>query len=126
MHLHTRIMKKIITLAIMATLTLNVSAADEDKKPAKKGTNNKSAIAKFLPELKLTNEQKPKFAALQKEMREFYASQKKKSAAEKKTAANAFHKKRRASLKELFTEAQWAKWTDFQKKRSAERKKNNK
>ena len=66
MHLHTRIMKNIITLAIMATLTLNVSAASDDKKPAKKGTNNKSAIAKFLPDLKLTNEQKPKFAALLK------------------------------------------------------------
>ena len=107
-------MKKIIMLAVAAMLAFNVSAAD--KKAKKQWTL-------MLAELKLSDEQMPKFQALQKEQKEFLAEQKKRSAEEKKTAGKPFWKARTAKLKELFTEDQMSVWNAYQAKQKAARKK---
>ena len=107
-------MKKIIMLAVAAMLAFNVSAAD--KKAKKQWTL-------MLAELKLSDEQNPKFQALQKEQKAFMAEQKKRSAAEKKEAGQPFWKARNAKLKELFTEEQMTVWKAFQAKQRAAREK---
>ena len=70
-------MNKIWILLLAAVLSFNAQAAD--KKAKKQWTL-------MLAELKLSDEQNPKFQALQKEQKEFLAEQKKRSAEEKKTA----------------------------------------
>ena len=107
-------MKKIIMLAVAAMLAFNVSAAD--KKAKKQWTL-------MLAELKLSDEQNPKFQALQKEQKEFLAAQQQRSAEEKKTAGKPFWKARTAKLKELFTEDQMSVWNAYQAKQKAARKK---
>ena len=107
-------MKKLIMLAVAAMLAFNVSAAD--KKAKKQWTL-------MLAELKLSDEQNPKFQALQKEQKEFLAEQKKRSAEEKKTAGKPFWKARTAKLKELFTEDQMSVWNAYQAKQKAAREK---
>ena len=107
-------MKKIIMLAVAAMLAFNVSAAD--KKAKKQWTL-------MLAELKLSDEQNPKFQALQKEQKEFLAEQKKRSAEEKKTAGKPFWKARTAKRKELFTEDQMSVWNAYQAKQKAAREK---
>ena len=112
-------MNKIWILILAAVLSFNAQAEDkEGKKP--KGN---PAYTKLIAELKLTEEQRPKFQALQKEQKAFSAEQKKRSAEEKKTAGKPFWKARTAKLKELFTEEQMAAWKAFQAKQRAAREK---
>ena len=113
-------MYKIWILILAAVLSFNAQAAD---KKAKKAKGN-PAYTKLIAELKLTEEQKPKFQALQKEQKAFSAEQKKRSAEEKKEAGKPFYKARTAKLKELLTETQLTQWKAFQaKQRSAREKK---
>ena len=112
-------MNKIWILILAAVLSFNAQAAD---KKAKKAKGN-PAYTKLIAELKLTEEQRPKFQALQKENREFAAAQKKRSAEEKKEAGRPFWKARQAKLKELFTETQFTQWKAFQAKQKAAREK---
>ena len=58
-------MNKIWILLMAAVLSFNAQAADEKAKKPK----GKSVYAKMVASLKLTAEQKPKFQALQKELR---------------------------------------------------------
>jgi len=112
-------MNKIWILLLAAVLSFNAQAAD---KKAKKQKGN-AAYTKLMADLKLTDEQKPKFAALQKEQKAFAAEQKKRSATEKKEAGQPFWKERNAKLKELFTEEQLTQWKAFQAKQRAAREK---
>ena len=112
-------MNKIWILLLAAVLSFNAQAAD---KKAKKPKGN-AAQAKLIAELKLTEEQRPKFQVLQKEQKAFMAEQKKRSAEEKKTAGKPFYKARNANLKELFTEEQLTQWKAFQAKQRAAREK---
>ena len=112
-------MNKIWILLLAAVLSFNAQAADKKTKKQKGNT----AFSKMVAELKLTDEQKPKFQALQKEQGKFMAEQKKRSAEEKKTAGKPFYKARNAKLKELFTEEQLTQWKAFQAKQRAAREK---
>jgi len=112
-------MNKIWILILAAVLSFNVQAAD---KKGKKPKGN-PALTKLIAELKLTEEQRPKFQALQKENREFAAAQKKRSAEEKKEAGRPFWKARQTKLKELFTDEQMTAWKAFQAKQRAAREK---
>ena len=112
-------MNKIWILLLAAVLSFNAQAAD------KKGKKPKGNVAhtKLIAELKLTEEQRPKFQALQKEQKAFAAAQKKRSAAEKKEAGKTFYKERNAKLKEMLTETQLTQWKEFQAKQRAAREK---
>ena len=112
-------MNKIWILLLAAVLSFNTQAAD---KKAKKPKGN-AAQAKLIAALKLSEEQRPKFQALQKEQKAFMAEQKKRSADEKKTAGKPFYKARNAKLKELLTETQLTQWKAFQAKQRAARQK---
>ena len=112
-------MNKIWILMLAAVLSFNAQAADKKGKKAK----GNPAYTKLIAELKLTEEQRPKFQALQKEQKAFMAKQKKRSAAEKKEAGKTFYKERGAKLKELFTETQLTQWKAFQAKQRAARQK---
>jgi len=112
-------MNKIWILLLAAVLSFNAQAADKKGKKAKGNT----AYTKLIAELKLSDEQKPKFAALQEEAKAFAAEQKKRSAEEKKTAGKPFYKARNAKLQELFTEEQMTQWKAFQAKQRAAREK---
>ena len=112
-------MNKIWILLLAAVLSFNAQAVD---KKAKKQKGN-TAYTKLIAELKLSDDQKPTFQALQKEQKEFMAEQKKRSAEEKKTAGKPFWKTRNAKLKELFTEDQMSVWKAYQTKQKAAREK---
>ena len=112
-------MNKIWILLLAAVLSFNAEAAD---KKAKKAKGN-PAHTKLIAELKLSDEQKPKFKALQKEQKAFAAEQKKRSAEEKKAAGKTFYKERNTKLKELFNETQLTQWKAFQAKQRAAREK---
>ena len=112
-------MNKIWILILAAVLSFNVQAAD---KKGKKPKGN-PAYTKLIAELKLSEEQRPKFQALQKEQKAFMAEQKKRSAEEKKEAGKPFYKARTAKLKELLTETQLTQWKAFQAKQKAAREK---
>ena len=112
-------MNKIWILLLATVLSFNAQAEDEK---AKKPKGN-PAQAKLIAELKLSDEQKPKFQALQKEQKAFAAEQKKRSAEEKKEAGKPYYKARNAKLKELFTEEQLTQWKAFQAKQKAAREK---
>ena len=105
----------------MLAAVLSFNAQADDKKGKKPKGN--PAQAKLIAELKLSEEQRPKFQALQKEQKTFAAEQKKRSAEEKKEAGKPFYKARNAKLKELFTEKQLTQWKEFQAKQRAARQK---
>ena len=104
---------------LAAVLSFNAQAADKKGKKPKGST----AYTKLVAELKLSEEQRPKFQALQKEQKAFSAEQKKRSAEEKKTAGKPFYKARNAKLKELLTETQLTQWKAYQAKQKAAREK---
>ncbi len=104
---------------LAAVLSFNAQAADKKGKKPK----GKSVYAKMVAELKLTEEQRPKWQALQKEQKTFVAKQKKRSAAEKKEAGKTFYKERNEKLKEMLTEPQLTQWKEFQAKQRAAREK---
>ena len=112
-------MNKIWILLLAAVLSFNAQAADKKGKKAK----GNPAYTKLIAELKLTEEQKPKFQALQKEQSEFLAAQKKRSAEEKKASGKPYYKERNAKLKKLLTETQLTQWKAYQAKQRAARQK---
>ena len=112
-------MNKIWILLLAAVLSFNAQAADKNAKKPKGNT----AYTKLIAELKLSEEQRPKFQVLQKEQKAFMAEQKKRSAEEKKEAGKPFYKARNAKLKELLTETQLTQWKAFQAKQRAAREK---
>ncbi len=112
-------MNKIWILILAAVLSFNAEAQDKKGKKPKGNT----AYTKLIAELKLTEKQRPKFQALQKEQKAFMAEQKKRSAEEKKTAGKPFYKARNAKLKELLTETQLTQWKAYQAKQRAAREK---
>ena len=112
-------MNKIWILLLAAVVSFNAQAADKKGKKAK----GNGPYARGIAALKLTDKQKPKFRALQKEQSEFLAAQKKRSAEEKKAAGKTYYKERNAKLKELLTETQLTQWKEFQTKQRAARQK---
>ena len=114
-------MNKFITLVAAALMAMNVSAEDKPKKG--KGAKLNPAYQQLLADLKLTDEQKPKFQALQKEQSAFTAEQKKRSAEEKKAAGQPFYKARTAKIKELFNQDQLKVWWKYQAEQRAARQK---
>jgi uncharacterized protein YecT (DUF1311 family) len=121
-HLSFVFMKKFIVLVAAALMAMNVSAEDKPKKG--KGAKINPAYQQLLADLKLTDEQKPEFQALQKEQSAFMAEQKKRSAEEKKTAGQPFYKARTAKIKELFNQDQLKIWWKYQaEQRTARQKK---
>ena len=111
-------MKKIMMAVFTTVLALNVVAEDKEKKP-----KAETPHSKMVASLKLTDEQKLQFRALQKEQGKFTAAQKKRSADEKQAAGKVFYKERQAKLKKLFTAEQMKIWNQYQAKRRAERQK---
>ena len=114
-------MNKFIILVATALMAMNVSAEDKPKKG--KGAKLNPAYQQLLSDLKLTDEQQPKFQALQKEQSAFMAEQKKRSAEEKKTAGQPFYKARTAKIKELFNQDQLKVWRKYQAQQRAAREK---
>ena len=114
-------MNKLIPLVVAALMAMNVSAEDKPKKG--KGPKLNPAYQQLLGDLKLTDEQQPKFQALQKEQSAFMAEQKKRSAEEKKTAGQPFYKARTAKIKELFNQDQLKVWRKYQAQQRAAREK---
>ena len=112
-------MNKIWILLLAAVVSFNAQAADKKGKKAK----GNGPYARGIAALKLTDKQKPKFRALQKEQSEFLAAQKKRSAEEKKAAGKTYYKERNAKLKELLTETQFTQWQAFLKKQREDRQK---
>ena len=97
-------------LAVAAMLAFNVSAADDDKKPAKKG-RRAGGINAMIKQLDLTADQKKALATYNKE-------NKGKGAEARKLEG----KERRAAMKKI-TEARNAKLKELQAKAQADRKK---
>ena len=114
-------MKKIIMLAVAAMLAFNVSAADDDKKPAKKG--RAGGIQAMLKELDLTAEQNKALATFNKESRKKNAEARKLKGEERKAAVKKIADARNAKLKEVLTEDQAKKLKELQAKARADRKK---
>lgn len=114
-------MKKFILLVAASLMAFNVSGEEKSKKG--KGAKINPAYKQLLADLKLTDEQKPKFQALQKEQSAFIAEQKKRSAEEKKAAGQPFYKARTAKIKELFNQDQLKIWWKYQAQQRAARQK---
>ena len=114
-------MNKLIPLVVAALMALNVSAEEKPKKG--KAAKINPAYKQLLADLKLTDEQKPKFQAIQKEQSAFRAEQKNRSAEEKKTAGQLFSKARTTKIKELFNQDQLKVWWKYQAEQRAARQK---
>ena len=115
-------MKKIIMLAVAAMLAFNVSAADDDKKPAKKG-RRAGGINAMIKQLDLTADQKKALAEYNKENKEKGAEVRKLKGEERKAAMKKITDARNAKLKEILTEDQAKKLKELQAKAQANRKK---
>ena len=113
-------MKKLIMLAVAAMLAFNVSAADDDKKPAKKGRGGINAMIK---QLDLTADQKKALAKYNKENKEKGAAARKLEGKERRAAMKKITEARNAKLKEILTEEQAKKLKELQAKAQADRKK---
>ena len=112
-------MKKIWILALVAIFNSNALA--EDKKAAKE-QKSETPYSKMVKSLELTDEQKPKFRALQKEHGKFLAKMKKiESAEKKKEAGTPYYKARTEKLKELLTRDQLKIWWKYQAGQRAKR-----
>ena len=115
-------MKKIIMLAVAAMLAFNVSAADDDKKPAKKG-RRAGGINAMIKQLDLTAEQNKALAKYNKENKEKGAEARKLKGEERKAAIKKIAEARTAKLKEILTEEQAKKLKELHAKARADRKK---
>ena len=114
-------MKKIWILALVALFNSNARA--EEKKAAKV-EKSETPYSKMVTALELTDEQKPKFRALQKEHNKFLAKLKKLESAEKKKETGApYYKARTEKLKELLTRDQLKVWWKYQAGQRAKREK---
>ena len=115
-------MKKIIMLAVAAMLAFNVSAADDDKKPAKKG-RRAGGINAMIKQLDLTADQKKALATYNKENKGKGAEAQKLEGKERRAAMKKIAEARNAKLKEILTEEQAKKLKELQAKAQADRKK---
>ena len=107
--------------AVAAMLAFNVSAADDDKKPAKKGRG--AGLQAMFKQLDLTADQKKALATFNKENKEKGAEARKLEGEERKAAMKKIAEARNAKLKEILTEEQAAKLKELQAKARADRKK---
>jgi Spy/CpxP family protein refolding chaperone len=114
-------MKKLIMFAVAAMLAFNVSAADDDKKPAKKGRGG--GINAMIKQLDLTADQKKALAKYNKENKEKGAEARKLEGKERRAAMKKIAEARNAKLKEILTEEQAKKLKELQAKAQADRKK---
>ena len=109
-------------LAVAAMLAFNVSAADDDKKPAKKG-RRAGGINAMIKQLDLTADQKKALAKYNKENKEKGDAARKLEGKERRAAMKKIAEGRNAKLKEILTEEQAKKLTELQAKAQADRKK---
>mgnify|MGYP006137807005 FL=1 len=107
--------------AVAAMLAFNVSAADDDKKPSKKGRG--AGLQAMFKQLDLTADQKKALATFNKENKEKGAEARKLEGEERKAAMKKIAEARNAKLKEILTEEQAAKLKELQAKARADRKK---
>jgi Spy/CpxP family protein refolding chaperone len=114
-------MKKLIMFAVAAMLAFNVSAADDDKKPSKKGRG--AGLQAMFKQLDLTADQKKALATFNKENKEKGAEARKLEGEERKAAMKKIAEARNAKLKEILTDEQAAKLKELQAKARADRKK---
>ena len=114
-------MKKIIMLAVAAMLAFNVSAADDDKKPAKKG-RRAGGIQAMIKQLDLTADQKKALSKFNKENKDKGAAARKLEGKERRAAMKKIAEARTAKLKEILTEEQAKKLKELQAKAQANRK----
>ena len=117
-------MKKLIMLAVAAMLAFNVSAADDDKKPAKKG--RRGGVQAMIKQLDLTADQKKDWAKYNKENKGKGAEAQKLEGKERRAAMKKIAEARNAKLKEILTEEQAKKLKELQAKARADRKKKKK
>ena len=114
-------MKKIWIFALVTLF--NTSTHAEDKKAAKE-PKSETPYSKMVTALELTDEQKPKFRALQKEHSKLLAKLKKiESAEEKKETGTPYYKARTEKLKELLSRDQLKVWWKYQAGQKAKREK---
>ncbi len=112
-------MKKIWILTLVVIFSSNAIA--EDKKAAKE-QKSETPYSKMVKALGLTDEQKPKFRALQKEHGKFLAKLKNiESAEKKKEVGTPYYKTRTEKLKELLTRDQLKVWWKYQAGQRAKR-----
>ena len=118
-------MKKLIMFAVATVMALNVvQAADDDKKPAKKG---RGGIQAMIKQLDLTADQKKALATFNKENKEKGgAAARKLKGEERKAAVKKIAEARNAKLKEILTEEQAKKLKELQAKARADGKKKKK
>ena len=107
--------------AVAAMLAFNVSAAVDDKKPAKKGRGG--GINAMIKQLDLTADQKKALAEYNKENKEKGAAARKLEGKERRAAMKKIAEARNAKLKEILTEEQAKKLKELQAKAQADRKK---
>ena len=107
--------------AVAAMLAFNVSAADDDKKPSKKGRG--AGLQAMFKQLDLTADQKKALATFNKENKEKGAEARKLEGEERKAAMKKIAEARNAKLKEILTDEQAAKLKELQAKARADRKK---
>ena len=113
-------MKKLIMFAVATVMALNVAqAADDDKKPAKKGRGGFQAMIK---QLDLTADQKKALGKFNKENKEKGAAARKLEGKERRAAMKKINEARNAKLKEILTEEQAKKLKELQAKAQAGRK----
>ncbi len=113
-------MKKLIMFAVATVMALNVAqAADDDKKPAKKGRGGIQAMIKLLD---LTADQKKALSKFNKENKEKGAAARKLEGKERRAAMKKIAEARNAKLKEILTEEQAKKLKELQAKAQADRK----
>jgi Spy/CpxP family protein refolding chaperone len=113
-------MKKLIMFAVATVMAMNVAqAADDDKKPAKKG---RGGIQAMIKQLDLTADQKKALSKFNKENKEKNAAARKLKGAERKGAMKNIYEARNEKLKEILTEAQAAKLKELQKEARAKNK----
>ena len=103
---------RMMFVIVAGLLTINAIQAADAQQNQGKNTQRltpeqfKAREAKLIKALKLSDEQKPKFTALQNEMRMNFFQLQKLGAAERKEKQAAFHKQYQAKLAKLLTKEQ--------------------
>ena len=114
---------KTIALLVASICVLSsVSAAEESPNadsPSNKDDRFNAQMEPFLTALNLTDEQKPKFLAIQKAMTTKWAELQKLPADEWKPKQQAFYKDRHEQLEQLLTPEQMAKYLAIRARRTA-------
>ena len=108
-------------LLLTTVLALSTAAAAADTldvdSPGSQDSQLNAWIAQFLEVLNLTEEQKPKFLAIQRAMTSKWAELQKMPPNERKSKQAAFYKARFAELEQLLTPRQMAKYREIRARR---------